>query len=1719
MTAVDSRGRSDSTAAHFIAVVEADLRSLAAEAKRKHPEVKDAAEKGIAKLRATTVQNGLPVVDEALRCYLLCCSKRDTKLSIHGLACLQRLAAHDAVEAAALPPIIATLRQHADVQDEDVQLKVLQTVLTLFQSSVHPTEEASMTCESVALVLSICLRLLSNARSADSVHRTAVSTIRQAAALMFERTVAAEGLTNATAFTGDPRPSHTVYARSALFFFEDLCTLAGGGQASWLRVQGMSRALAFDMIEYMLSHYPVLFRQLLQFQQVLKKKVCSLLMNSMRAEGAGDVGEPAVRRQVLKTVGAVMRYFCRIITTECEVFVTMLLKSLDPQTDVPLWHRAYVLEVIRAFATDVRVIRVFYDTFDLRPKTTNVVADVVVAAARVVHLLQQPSETSEEVMLAMERMFKGSAKGVDASLVDSEQSGSGNYSVAGEAYVVCLAVECLLGVITAISTLTDCAVEGKGLPSPTFAATVVPDAVANPELDGLPVTDGLWQSSEDGAMLPQDRSLQICAQMVESVWRTELDALAFLLSKTTSEALLLALLKGYSCFTQACGLLQIVHPRDAWLASLCRFTLVNPTTGVSSVDKGDKRPSDADSREAVMLNPTNIHALRTLFNVAHRLDDLLGPSWALVLETLAALDRVLASPHAATQEAGSTRRPDGQAVGRQSSEITILSTLTSQLFESTAMMSNDAVLHLVKALVDVSNLLIKPSGRDSFLSGAGTNTASQLGATMAIGGGAATANGPALKEQVPRLFAVERLVDTLLVNLHRVESFWDVIAVHLVDVAQHQHSGVRCVAMHALNRCITAILSEDRILARHAVSPGATSKASLLAFVSKGNQDSSTEPFECIVLEPLLALQNSSKVDTRLAALRVLLQILQKRGDVLTAGYRPILQLLRSVASQNEDSTLQLAFQSVQLVVNDCLANVPASCLQLCVDMAMTYGAQQIDLNISLTAIGSLWSMADYYGKGLLPNSAGTRAAHTESNDATLSREHSDEQLLSRNQSMDNLTRATSIDKHVVESLPLVSEVDEYLLPMFVALKALCTDHRPEVRNSAVRTLTAAIVSHGGRLSVTLWRSCLYDILLPLCDTVRHLAATSSADENVGKELGREKGRAVMMLVHHSRNSEQKQWDETVVLALKGIAKLLRTYFALLLSIDGFDMAWASIINFMEHSASRGSKEVCSAAVQSLQVAVQAHLGCGVMPRSYWLVVQKSLLAVVQACTQPQCVVPCKTRVDIVNNLKELYLDCRHVLEAEDVQLLFVLLNEFACNPTAELDQPVHPKGSLPPVQKAVLEVLAVVVPLESRHTELWPGLLRQLLSYQATSAPSASSTPEPSPGPRAQHLQTSNGHVDNTTTVKYFALEFAQRAGELFSGCYGNGPPPRVQAMVFTDAVLALKRAMLTRRENPEAHLWRTAVAAFKSIIPVGLNALRERAQVDSIDVKLVWQALSAAFQEFMLTATRRLPSCPAGFLKQSESVPLTAISTQLAAEDEELEISMLDLLVDDVLIACSEAPPQVRSCLVQLIDICTERPRLLPQSPGSRAGPSRSNHPEISERFAQACLRKLFQLCRRGGSGEGAQQVCMLDIACITLPILLARCVTILQAWVDDERESGGFLLPRVRLDEMTAMLEELCELTLHPQLAARAHLQDARELQSVAPSTAATGVADLKGSSMQRRPRTHLLTLYAPLVEVIGCREPAVNELLRHALKLTGEEVGLLEGVNVAEYVLHT
>jgi hypothetical protein len=123
------------------------------------------------------------------------------------------------------------------------------------------------------------------------------------------------------------------------------------------------------------------------------------------------------------------------------------------------------------------------------------------------------------------------------------------------------------------------------------------------------------------------------------------------------------------------------------------------------------------------------------------------------LETLSALDRAIHSPHASTQEVSASVSRLSRDTSGQYSDFHILSSLNSQLFESSALMNIAAVKSLLSALHQLSS---------QHISGSSQLSGQQIGSIS---------------------FSVERMASILVNNLHRVEPIWDQIAAHHLEVA------------------------------------------------------------------------------------------------------------------------------------------------------------------------------------------------------------------------------------------------------------------------------------------------------------------------------------------------------------------------------------------------------------------------------------------------------------------------------------------------------------------------------------------------------------------------------------------------------------------------------------------------------------------------------------------------------------------------------------------------------------------------------------------------------------------------------------------------------------------------------------------------------------------------------------------------------------------------
>ncbi|XP_039022425.1 protein MON2 homolog isoform X2 [Hibiscus syriacus] len=1499
----------------FMAVLESDLRALSTEARRRHPAVKDAAEHAILKLRTLSSPSEISLNDDIVRIFLMACEVKTVKLSVIGLSCLQKLVSHDAVAPSVLSEILPILKDHAEISDENVQLKTLQTILIIFQSRLHPESE-----ENMAQALGICLQLLENNRSSDSVRNTAAATFRQAVALVFEHVVLIESLppekfgsgiymSRTSSVTDDVtrsmnnselennfdsrksslmRETTTTSGKLGLRLLEDLTALAAGGSACWLRVSSLQRTFALDILEFILSNYVVMFKILVPYEQVLRHQICSLLMTSLRTnyELEGEVGEPYFRRLVLRSVAHIIRRYSSSLITECEVFLSMLIKLNF--LDLPLWHRILVLEILRGFCVEARTLRILFHNFDMHPKNTNVVEGMVKALARVVSSVQF-LETSEESLAAVAGMFNSKAKGIEWSL-DNDASNAA-VLVASEAHAISLAIEGLLGVVFTVASLTDEAVDVGELESPR--SDYVPSAKST------------------------GKTAVLCISMVDSLWLTILDALSLILARSQGEAIVLEILKGYQAFTQACGVLHAIEPLNSFLASLCKFTINFPNEverkSGALLSPGPKR-SDmiSDQRDNIVLTQKNVQALRTLFNIAHRLHNVLGPSWVLVLETLSSLDRAIHSPHATTQEVSTSVPRLTTTSSGQYSDFSILSSLNSQLFESSALMNISAVKSLLSALCQLSHQCMLDTS-----SGFGPSTSQKIGSIS---------------------FSVERMISILVNNLHRVLPLWDQVVGHFLQLADNSNQNLRNMALDALDQSICAVLGSEK-------SEDHTSSRSDDNSQDLGSNETELRLLESAVISPLRVLYSSQSNDVRAGSLKILLHVLERCGEKLRYSWPDILELLRSVADASEKDLVTLGFQSLRVIMNDGLSSIPPDYLNECIDVTGAYGAQKTELNISLTAIGLLWTTTDFIVKGLSHGPAEEK--ETDKMDGQNGEEQPD------NISNDMNSQSPSVN---------MLSGDKLIVTVFSLLQKLGADERPEVRNSAIRTLFQILGGHGHKLSESMWEDCLWNYVFPTLDRVSHMAATSSRDEWQGKELGIRGGKAVHMLIHHSRNTAQKQWDETLVLVFSGIARLLRSFFSFLRNINNFWSGWESLLLIVKDSIFNGSKEVSLAAINCLQTTVLGHCSKGNLPMPYLVSVLDVYEVFIQESSNYSTTV--KVKQEVLLGLGELYVQAQRMFDNQMYTRLLAIIGLAIKQNVTKSDNCEDEFGHVHHLLRTALEVLPMLRPAKNLSS-MWLILLRELLQY----LPGLDSPPH---GEEEEAVEVStsdltieaNGKMKSGTT--YDTASASVQKAEVLSLTSSSAQeatlnipsylfaekiipvlvdlvlqaPAIEKYIIFPEVIHSLGRSMITRRDNPEGSLWRLAVKGFNRILVEDISKVPVDSEPDSKISKparlRIWKEIADVYEIFLVGYCGR-------------ALPPNSLSPATLKDDESLEMTIVDILAEQILKSSIDAPSEILQRLVSTLDRCASRTCSLPVETVGLM-------PLHCSRFSLKCLRALF-------------------------------------------------------------------------------------------------------------------------------------------------------------------
>jgi hypothetical protein len=564
-------------------------------------------------------------------------------------------------------------------------------------------------------------------------------------------------------------------------------------------------------------------------------------------------------------------------------------------------------------------------------------------------------------------------------------------------------------------------------------------------------------------------------------------------------------------------------PREAFVSSLCVNSLPDNYSVIGEAPSG-----------GWSVTRKNLQSVHIFLNTALCLGGILDTSWNLMMATTQQLVFVLDLPHptaGASQShfivppttpsrRGHRRVPSAGNKGTfvtispgTSSDLPVFGAMLAQLFEISHNLDDDALMCLVRALCATSE-----------------DTMERVSASQSVTN--------VIFRHNAYLFPVTKILEVGLVNLDRIMVFWPAITAHLIEVSSHPLASLRECGLDVLTKLVHAALAFPR-------DPPIQSNPGL----------------QQAILSPLRNLAKCANADAHRRQLECVHQVLDSSGEALAYAWPVVIGIINdalTITSPPPDANIvRMAFACMQMVIADFLPSVPIRCLPLLLDSLGNFGRQRCAINVSLTAVGLLWSVSDFISKHL---------------DAIGAEYDARSNVVATNFN----EKGEGYDS---DGLPVRVAPDTLWSGLFSNVVDLCVDARPEVRKSASQTLYATINTHGQVFSSETWGNLTVDLLLPLLRRVQE-GSERSVTETVEVEEG--------MMLHHSRNTAAKQWDETRVIAITGVARTLSNFLPLLPSVLGFQDAWVALLKTIQEWSDVESAEVCQASILALQELCKA---------------------------------------------------------------------------------------------------------------------------------------------------------------------------------------------------------------------------------------------------------------------------------------------------------------------------------------------------------------------------------------------------------------------------------------------------------------------------------------------------------------------------------------------------
>ncbi|KAI8847722.1 hypothetical protein BC829DRAFT_395746 [Chytridium lagenaria] len=1623
-----------------------ELTSLSNEAKKKNPEVKEAADRLLLLLKnlkdkssTDAVANELAKLDETARPFILGLESKNTKLVSMSVSTIQRLIMNHAIPETLINQI---LRSFSDLVSGPVELqvKLLQSLLPLL------TIYSTLSGKVIAETLHLCFRLQDS--KSPIIYNTAHATLRQLILYIFEKATSPPVRLGSEPNLRGESKSHSLYKRMHWHHSENL---------------------GLELIECVVCGHSGIFKDISELLGLLKERVCPLVIKSF-----SEKNDFSVALRLVRLVAGIIKHFSAVLIMECEIFLAMFSRLLEPDC-APIWHRVLVLEAFKNLLSSDDLFRSVFVNYDQKEHSSKIYQEILNGFARIVLTekiqmlfppLQAAAESPGQGSGSLPEAWNVSASGSTIKVQCLEQLDKLEPPGLPESYTLFLAVHCILLLADSQSS---------------FILTNLQKKVTNA---------GKAVDTEADAL--NSSAIVTGSEMVKISWAPFLACKVVLCKASIDDDLFYAALNTYQHYSSAVGLLGLSSYRDTLISSLCRISLPLTVPGSVDVSFAIKEISQFSSGTAQaffnrlssiqnnILDERGVMCLRTVLGIVSSLYDVLDDkAWFYILETLQYADNLPSSggllKDDTAKELSKVRSPTSNMGSIDNHYLSLLS-LIRKLFDATKDLKMSCFESFVRALC-------------------------KLAKESAIASVNPTSTRQDAKYTEEKAFSLLHLTEIIVANIDRVleppYDLWKYTMNQLVDIAHGNLSSpaYRVCACAAFGDILVAALQYVDIK-NQAGDIENILLYPLQRLMGIGQSLLSPVSTEKLSVEDDKPLRNPWLVEVQKAGLETLNKLLQTNGQKLVEGWTVVFEILRSVfgisktkrmdnsnslsvgtlndinSSDSQPSIskiitlVRVSFPSLQLICNDFLTSLDPILIHDCIETLSCFGSHSEDVNISLTAT------LEKEAKGEVePSSDPTEPRSGKSNDTSL-----------------KIPAGNSLS-HTWTTV----NMDVLWMHLLAHLSQLCSD-------SPNQSLFRTISMNGRKLTLDAWDECIWNVLFPLLERVKVsserveliIRLHNTGDAPVVKD------RSNSVSFHHSRNTSGKQWDETKVLTLNGVTNSFISFFPVLIDLgEGFDRAWNLFLDYIKAWCLSGSTEVSMASLKCFKMLVRYPKDTPAAEadpkitsfiekrqKSLWRVAWEVWEGIGEGIAFPADDI--EDSSSGVTSSKEKLVSPRSS-EPHLCRLLLyhtVFANDIST--TRYRADFVNDVDNCSPLQQAVLDYVSGAKVSFSGirgEPEATLQVIASFIRYPFV-ARAKSESHQSLMSPRAE-----------SSSQSFTYMAFAKRSVQVLITLFmEHSKLPTLYASGTFESILnSLAVPMKAKYSCPSpgtkdtTPLWRSAANTSVSVVQIGLQNIKEHLkEIPPEALSKVYKSVVEMFEGFLLTS----------------SIPSQNISPEELAVDEDFDISVLETLKSDVFshFGLAHVPEDALKDMIGVIlrgtklyakiipaptsshdedadhaharqtpegsrsNSITDKGSLKPLAQNSisqlrsssRPGSARASTsaldggPQLSEstrkldsattivdiqatprhNFAIQCIYLLFQLCSAWEATEDPEGA-RFRVARIAAPALVEKVSSVLKSYIADKPTYTRLPIPRLRNEEVIVFLTKSKDTPFHPSI----------------------------------------------------------------------------------------